>query len=172
MPSFQDAQSSITRELFDDYRKNYYGDLQNLSATANDPTYVSNQVDNAVKRINTSFDTNLGGVQRSLGRYNLKPTPDQQGNITRNNTLDRTAALVDAKNRTRLRAADTQSGLRDNVFNLSKAQLDRSLGNYSELGGLESQRQNANAGIKAQNRAQNTQAATSALSTALMFALL
>lgn len=91
----------ISRKQWEDYLARF-APLENkliASKTTFDP---KNSVAEAAQNVENSFNTAFGTRERNASRYGLDQSPEVKAALHNQALLDKSAAMVDAKNRTRM----------------------------------------------------------------------
>lgn len=150
--TMQDTISDISRQDYDNFRKNYAGLAQELVTASNSDEVIRDNVDRAAARVDPAFATSERNVRNQVDRYNMQLTPDQTRALELNHSLGKNLATVGAKNRARQSGADLQNQLRGDVIALGQGEKDASMGDYATAANLEQNRNTTNLNNAAQHK--------------------
>ena len=103
-----DMTARLTRAQWDDYKLRFQPIERQLMQETSymNPGVVTEQVGSAVTRANRSFDVTRQNHIRGLGRYGITMDPEQQKVFDRLDNLNRSLAVSDAADRTRMMISD------------------------------------------------------------------
>ena len=149
----QKEYASISRQQYGDWVKRFEPELTELISTATDDNFISGQVDKASAGVNDQFDTARSNIGMTNERYGVRLTPRQQAAQDKQLQLSQLSTESDTRNRTRVRAADTQDALRSSIIGIGNGIRSESLGNYSSVAGMEGRRNQMN--LQAQSNSQS-----------------
>lgn len=113
-PTSSETYTNLTRAQFADFIRDIAPYEDKLFEYANDPTVVSNAMNDAGLDVAASFDRQQGATQRNLDGLGLSLDQDEQRVVDRTSNLQRTLASVGAKNRARDRAIGRQQAILGN----------------------------------------------------------
>jgi hypothetical protein len=99
---------TVLRSQWDDYVKTYQPIANAImgQTTYNDPGIATRAVSAGTADVNSAFDSSAIQQQRQFSRYGMAPSPDQQAALSRDNSINRSSAIVDAANSIRTNLAD------------------------------------------------------------------
>lgn len=116
----QEKQAEISREQYDDYQA-FYGPIEDKTISyLKDDKGHEEEVAEAGTLAGKAYDTSSESMQRNLGRYGIKPSADVAANLERDNSRNKTLAVVDAKNRTRETVDTRKTALTEEMIGIGK----------------------------------------------------
>lgn len=101
----------IYRDQWSDYMTRFFPLENELIDTYGNPQVHERIIDEATQRAETGFDAARGSYARGMARYGMTPDAQTQAETDRAFGLNRSLAVVDAKNRTRQALKERDSGM-------------------------------------------------------------
>ena len=148
----QDKYAAINREVFDMWGKKFKPLEGDLIAEMNDPALITGAVSTAKGIMNRSFDASENSQQREIGRYGIQMTPQRTEALNRSNDLKRGLSTVTAANSTRRAVDEYKTGVMEGVGQIGRGTLTESVKGFGTAANLETNHNNTNRGIAAQNQ--------------------
>ena len=155
----QDRLSTINREQLDFYNENYRPLEDKLKDMALNPDYTGNY-NRGMKQVDNAFSTAEGKQSRTLARYGIQQTGARRTSSLRKRKLAKSLAMVGTKNALRTSTYNQSEKAKQALLGIGTDTQRKAQGLFEASATAESNRNNTNRQIDAQNKANTIGLAT------------
>jgi len=139
-----DSLAQISRDQYDLVQKYAQPEVQALLKNLDTGTFQG-QIDKSGQQAGQAFDTAVGSTARNAQRYGISLDPTQKANVNRHLALSKSLGISKAQNDTRSAISDRRDQAIQGLMGLGRGFSSSANAGLSNVSGLTSQRNSANA---------------------------
>lgn len=160
--------AQITQEMYDDYKQRYEPLEGELIDEVTDPVKYQDYVTDAGNTAERSLDQSQGIFYRTAQRNGLTLSNDMIGDYEDRFQRDKTAQIIDARNRTRTAVNDRNIGIKQGLTASGRGLASTAAGTAGSVASMETSRNQSNRARAAQDDASAMQGLGTMASIGLM----
>ena len=164
----QKENAAIAREQYDDFMNRFAPIQDELNEQAGGNYNIGADVAQAAVDVDQSYQTADQMNQRDQRRYGVRLDPQQQKFLAKQKNLDRSLAMVGAKNKAIETNANRSDGLLQQMMNINRGQAGEALGEFASAAQMEGQSGIADMNRRTAKYQSNMQTAGNIASTVAM----